>query len=340
MDYLIMQHPGHNRVYYLSADKMALAELKIASQQLSALPQCVDVVTIEGLRYLHLRTAEVLSEADIELLSRLSFVFALFRLRKVDEQQVLVPMRRSQYESIDGKISTIQKYAGKTNELFTRMMLNVALLSSDFSYENAITILDPVAGRGTTLFEAAVYGFDAYGIEIMPKSVHETAVFFKKFLENERLKHTAVQRQVSGGSKKEAVLMKEFKYNTTQSRRLGLVEGNTQEASKYFKANTFNLIVGDLPYGVAHGNNPQKKGKSITRNPSELLQACVADWHKVLMQGGVVVVAWNSFLVSREKLSEVFVKNGFQVLTDSPYDEFEHMVDQSIKRDIVVAKKG
>lgn len=43
------------------------------------------------------------------------------------------------------------------------MMINVALLSSDFNYNDRIQLLDPIAGKGTTLFEGAVYGFDTYG---------------------------------------------------------------------------------------------------------------------------------------------------------------------------------
>ena len=62
-------------------------------------------------------------------------------------------------------------------------------------------------------------------------------------------------------------------------------------------------------------------------------------WKKVLLKGGVVVVAWNSFLESRENLSEIFKSNDFEVFMQHPFNEFEHMVDKSIKRDIVVAKK-
>lgn len=347
MNYLILQHPGHNRVYYLSATKMALAELKIASQRLSVAVLGVDIKEIEGVSYLAVDAEKDLAKEDIDILSRLSFVFALFSLEKIEGKLYLNPIRKVNYEYIDSKISSVLKYQGKTNELFTKMMLNVALLSSDFSYDEHLKMMDPVAGRGTTLFEASVYGYDAYGVEVESKSVHDTSIFFKKYLETERLKHTLGQRQVSGTNKNNAVILKEFKYaKTAQAFKskenrltLGLVEGSSQFASKYFKNNTFHLIVGDLPYGIVHGNTTKKKAGSITRNPSELLELCLADWYKVLKPGGVVVVAWNSFLVSRHKLSQVFEEFGFKVLSDAPYDEFEHMVDKSIKRDIVVAKK-
>jgi len=256
-------------------------------------------------------------------------------------------VRRIKYEYLDNKISTLLKYQGKTNELFTRMMINVALLSSDFNYSSQIDLLDPVAGKGTTLFEASVYGFNAYGIEIESKSVHETCVYFKKFLEKERLKHKLQKRQIYGTNKSNAADIQEFEYARSKQefkspdniKKFGMVCGNTSDSYKYFKKERFQLLVGDLPYGIVHGNTGDKKAASASRNPFELLNESLPAWYNVMKTGGVLVVAWNAFLISREKLSDTFSAYGFQVLTQTPYDEFEHMVDKSIKRDIIVAKK-
>lgn len=347
MNYLILQHPGHNRVYYNSADKLALAELKIASQRLSTKCNEIKVVEIENIRYLSIETDIFLSEIDLQILSRLSFVFAIFKVDKLNGETCLIPIRKINYEYLDSKVSTLLKYQGKTNELFTRMMINVALLSSDFDFSEKIIMLDPVAGKGTTLFEGAVYGFNVYGIEIESKSVHETNIFFKKYLETERLKHNLTKKQIFGTGKSNNISLQEFEYACTKQefksqeslKKLGIVCGNSQDTFKYFKKEIFHLLVGDLPYGIVHGNKGDKKTKSITRNPTELLSDSLPEWRKVLKNGGVVLVAWNSFIASKQKLSEIFSANGFNVLSLSPYNEFEHMVDKSIKRDIVVAKK-
>ena len=348
MDYLLLQHPGHNRVYYNAAGKLALSELQLASGRLSV--PCTNICSVEvaGVRYLSLSLEHKITKADLEILSRLSFVFAIYERIAIKGENWLMPVQVSEYEYINNKIGSILKYQGKTNELFTKMMINVALLSSDFGYTDSISLLDPVAGKGTTLFEASVYGYSTYGIELEAKSVHDTVIFFKKYLEKERIKHTAIKRQISGTSKKDAVFMDEFQYALTKeefkspetSKKMGLVCGNTANTDQYFKKEQFHLLIGDLPYGIVHGNTAGRKSASITRNPSELLAECLPQWYKVLKKGGVAVVAWNSFLASRTKLATLFSKYGFEVLETEPYQNFEHMVDKSIKRDIVVVKKN
>ncbi len=346
MIYLLLQNPGHNWVYYTSSDKLAFAELSLASVRLSVPANDIQIKTIENIRYLSLETAATLNEKDIDLLSRLSFVFAVFQLEDSSGTSMLRPIAKSNFAYMDPKISSVQKYKGKTNELFTRLMISVGIMSMDFDYQQKISMLDPVAGRGTTLFEGSVHGFDLYGIELDGKAVHEAAVFFRKYLEAERIKHKQSKRQVAGKSRSEAIMMQQFEYALSKEdfkspekiKKLGLVHGNTADADQYFRKNQFHLIVGDLPYGVQHGNTTGR-AKSFTRNPSELLHECLPAWKTVLKPGGAVVIAWNSFLASPKKLAAIFTELGFEVKTEAPYNQFEHMVDHSIKRDVLVALK-
>ena len=85
MKYLILQNPGHNRVYYNSSAKLALAELNIACCKLSVDFEKIDIVEIEGIRYLSFRTNEPLSDNDIRIISRLSFIFAFYSEEKFNE---------------------------------------------------------------------------------------------------------------------------------------------------------------------------------------------------------------------------------------------------------------
>ncbi len=347
MQYLILQNPGHNRVYYKSAEALAVAELSIAAQRTHQTLSDIKSIDIAGVRYISFCAQSVLDEYDINMLSRLSFFFALFNLKDIENQKVLIPVAKHPYEYLDDKISSLLKYQGKTNELFTKMMINVALLSGTFDYTDHIAFLDPVAGKGTSLFEAAVYGFNAYGIEIESKSVHDAQVFFKKYLENERIKHKADKRQIYSSETTGKIYVQEFSYAKNKAdfkskstiKTLALVNGVSGDAYKYFKKPKFNMIVGDLPYGIFHGNKGEQAATSKTRNPKEFLSKSLEAWYMVLKKGGVVVVAWNSFVVSKEQLAHVFENHRFEVLSQAPYSNFEHMVDKSIKRDIIVARK-
>lgn len=343
MKYALLANPGHNRVYFETSKTLSLSELSLALSKVST--PCSDVGTsyIGGIFYVTFSSEAELNDKDIDLLSRLSFVYAIFLI----DGSYLVPVEKSNYEYINSNINTILKYSGKTNELFTRMMLNVALYSSDFSLEDNIRVLDPIAGKGTTLYDGLVNGFSVYGVEIDDKSARDAYAYVKKYLETEKYKHTTRVERFSGDSKsfkstrlifdiarsKDELRNKQFKH-------FELVSGNSAYCDKYFKKNFFNLIVGDLPYGVQHGNVAGVRGgSSLTRNPEELIKSCIDSWYNVLMPGGCLVLAWNTFVFPREKFIDILEGTGLTVLKDGVYSEFIHRVDQSIKRDIIVAKK-
>ena len=97
-------------------------------------------------------------------------------------------------------LSAILKYTGKTNALFTRLLLHIAELfpARRAGADRPLRLLDPVAGKGTTLFEALMRGWDACGIEIVQKAAHEGAVYFQKYLETGRWKHTLQKEKAHG----------------------------------------------------------------------------------------------------------------------------------------------
>lgn len=345
--YAILQDPGHNRVYYKQSQKLSLAELKIACEKFNG--KCHDFATISiaNIKYFSFEIETEISEKELGILSRLSFVFAIFEVSELNGKEVLIPVEKQKYEYVDPKISSILKYHGKTNEIFTKMMIDVAMLSTEFDENEVINLLDPLAGKGTTLFEGLVHGFNVTGIEIEAKPVQEIAVFFKKFLEGEKYKHhiqkgrlhvkettaAAVTHSFSFARSKE-----EFKDENSRKKLL-IINGNSIYTSQYLKKNSFHLIVGDLPCGAALGNTARDKTSAIARNPAEFLAASLPEWYKVLKKKGVLVLAWNKFVMPRKDFVALLEANDFEVLTESPYDEFEHKVDASIKRDIVVARK-
>lgn len=171
MIYAVLCNPGHNRVYFETSLKLAVSELNIVANGLSEEYNNVQLQNICGIDYLTFETGKELSLSDIKILSDLSFFYALFKMETIDEEVCLKPIRRIQDNFIDESMSTMLKYTGKTNEIFTRMMINVAYYSQKCGEE--IRLLDPIAGKGTTLYEGLVKGFSVYGIEIGSSVVNE-----------------------------------------------------------------------------------------------------------------------------------------------------------------------
>jgi hypothetical protein len=210
--YLLLRNPGHNRVYYLESEKLALAELTLTSKRFDQPCDHIESINIAGINYLSFTVGQILSETDLKWLSNLSFVLALYQQSADTTDSALHPVELTPHSHVDPKISMLLKYSGKTNEIFTRMMVNVGLVSSDFGLDDAIQLLDPVSGKGTTLFEGAIRGFDVTGIESERKMVHEATIFFKKFLEQEKYKHSLSKHAMYSSSTGSEASIQLFEY--------------------------------------------------------------------------------------------------------------------------------
>ena len=348
MKYAILYNPGHNRVYFETSLKLSISEFSIVAQKFSTKCENIQRQNIYGVDYLTFQTDTELAETDVKMLFDLSFIYALFQVETIQEELYFKPIRKMREGFVDDGIGAILKYTGKTNEIFTRMMINVAVCSGGDAKSTAenIRLLDPIAGKGTTLYEGLVKGYDVYGIEIGDKVVKESYHFLKKFLEMAKYKFDSSIIKVSGPNKSFSAVRHTFvtaktkeDYKNKNTRTIEMVAGNSMYANKYYKKNFFDVIVGDLPYGVQHGNVTTEKQSSLTRNPSELLKACLPAWKEVLKPGGTIVLAWNSNVLPRAKMEQLFAEQGFDVKNEDSYLEFEHRVDQSILRDIIVAQK-
>ena len=346
-NYAILGNPGHNRIYFQESKGFMVNELAVVGRALSTPVEAVEPKEIAGIFYLTFSTSSPLAQRDVALLSRLSFFYALFEVGKTGELPCfLVPVEKVPLYWEDS-IGSILKYTGKTNETFTKMMICMAGALSDFDPLERLFLLDPIAGKGTTLFEGVCLGYDTAGIEIGDKVTGEAYHFFKRYLETEKLKHTAKTQRVSGPGKSFTAVRYTFEFARSKEeyreeagrRQLELVAGNSQYAASLFRKNSFHLLVGDLPYGVQHGNVTGEKQSSLTRSPSQLLRACLPGWHTVLKKGGVLALAWNLFVFPREEMIRLLADFGFSPFTGGVFDGFAHRVDQAIQRDVILAKK-
>jgi SAM-dependent methyltransferase len=301
-DYAMLLAPSANRVYTQSSAALAVAEMR-------AFGVSASVTELGGHSYLEF-------SAPLERVANLSSAYAFFERH----DEMLKPVQVSTLDKFDDDLISIQKYAGKTNEHFTKLLLNVTALASEWDFlSRRFVVLDPVAGRGTTLNQALMYGWDAIGIEIDNKDVSAYEAFVKTYLRRKRIKHTADMTPVRRDGKR---IGRRFDAGMGEQ-RLTLFEADTRRARALMKVRTVDLIVGDLPYGVVH-------------NAKDLLESALPQWVELLRPGGAIGVSWNTHHAPREAAVKLLVAAGLAVVDDGG---FEHWVDQGITRDIVVARK-
>jgi hypothetical protein len=338
--YAALVYPSANRVYADASAALLIAELRVfdravlggritdlAESTLGGAP-CVTFVAPE------------LGDDDVALLSNLSVLYALFGV----EGELVRPITLHRLDVFDSDLLTIQKYSGKTNELFTKLVLNVTVLSTDRPgdyLKERLRVLDPMCGRGTTLNQAMMYGYDAAGLDIDGKDFEEYGRFIRTWLKNKRIKHKAtaapIRREhtqlgrrldISLGTDKES-------YKAGDALQLSFVNGDTVRSAEFFRPGSFDVIVTDAPYGVRHGSRADR----LSRTPTELLRAALPGWVTLLRGGGAIGISWNTYVADRAELAELLGEAGLTVLDDEPYRGFVHRVDQAIMRDVLVAAK-
>jgi len=330
--YALLVSPSSNRVYAQSAAALALAELGAVSQHvLGGTVTDAQQQTLGGVDYVTFTGPEP-SELLQGWLSNLAATFALFRF---DDDGRLLPLDLRRWDQLDSDLVSIQKYPGKTNEAFTKLLLNVTLAASAFAQERRpLSVLDPLCGRGTTLNQALSYGFHATGVEVDRKDFEAYALFIQRWVKDHRLKHTAVQGSVKGHPKLDLELgVDKERYKAGDTLRLTYVSADTHAVAEVFSPRSFDLIVTDAPYGVQHG---AQTGAATARKPHELLQSAIPVWRAALRPGGAIGIAWNDIVLRRGKLAQMLTDSGLEVCAFPA--SFEHRVDSSINRDLIVAR--
>jgi SAM-dependent methyltransferase len=349
--YAFLVLPSHNRVYADAAPALARAELAVLS---AVLPdagideESVTEAVIGGVPYVTFAAGE-LSRRDVDLLANLSALYALFAVTGAAGDELLRPLPLRRLDRYDDDLLTILKYPGKTNEQFTKLLLNVTLASSAFAAEagrQRLAVLDPLCGRGTTLNQALMYGFDAYGTDIDARDVEAYAVFIQRWLKDKRLKHQADFSPVRRDRKVVARrLTAEFaaskdEYKAGDVQRLEVVEADTTRVAEFFRKESADLVVTDLPYGIQHGSQAGGgRAGSLARSPLDLLRTAAPAWARALRPGGALGMSWNTLVARREDAAAALAAAGLEVLDSAPYRAFRHRVDQAITRDILIARK-
>lgn len=245
---------------------------------------------------------------------------------------LLRPLMLPRPDYLPADMPDVLKYKGKTNTAFTHMMINLALAAGQMYKAPAPCILDPICGHGTTLFCALTRGMDAIGIESDRKSVQEGSAYALKWLQTNRIKHQCDRtgRTIPGGKNAPETRI------TTQlenKRSLSFLLADTRNAAHLMRKKPAHALVADLPYGVQHA--PTENGKMSSLE--NLLADALPAWRASLLPGAAAVLSFNTYTLKRKTLQQLMEDAGFTVLTEPPYDDFEHWVEQAVNRDVIVA---
>ena len=316
-------HPSANRVYAAAAPQLACRELDaLNALALGGRLEPATIVELGGLPYVAVQGE--LGDDGIAVLSNHSGVFALYE----HDGDTLRPVELRRLDRWPDDLITIQRYQGKTNEQLTRLLVNLAAAaaggSEPFTGDRRLRILDPLSGRGSTLNQAVLYGWDATGVEVDRKDVEAYRTFFTTWLKDKRIKHKAQQRgtrwTVTMAGSQEVVV--ECADSATGVARLG----------KRFA----DAVVADLPYGVRHGS---QSGTGLRRRPDELLDEALPAWASSLRPGGALALAWNTKVLSRDDLVARLAGAGLEPADGVAPDGFVHRVDHAVVRDVLVAMR-
>jgi hypothetical protein len=336
-EYALLISPNANRVYAEAAPSLVRAELAVfAERVLDGTLLDLRVERMGSVDYL-VFSAEALGPREVAALSNLSATFALFAL----SGGTLRPLELHRLDRFDSDLVTIQRYAGKTNESFTKLLLNVTLASSEFAAElgtRVFKVLDPLCGRGTTLNQALMYGFDAAGVEIDRRDFEAYSAFIQRWVKDKRLKHQVHVGHVKGHPRVALDIgLDKESFKAGKALHLAVVNSGTLETTSVYPPRSFDLVVTDAPYGVQHGSTARGE---LSRSPLELVAEAAPVWRDALRPGGAMGIAWNVHVAKREKLGEALARAGLEVCDSPAYRGFEHRVDQAILRDLVVARRS
>ncbi len=230
------------------------------------------------------------------------------------------------------EMAEARRYKGKTNELFTQVLLNLAIFAGAYSDQltGRLRILDPLAGGGTTLFLALAYGYDAFGIELDRQDVDTTAVFVRQYLQGEHIPFKEVDEHGRRAGRRDR-----FEIGSKgDTHTLVLAHGDTIQTDLHLRevpgGSRMHAIVGDLPYGIQHFSEV-----------ASLLEKALPAWERVLLPGGTLALAWNATRIERREMIDLLARrSGLRIRNDAPYTQLAHAVDRVIKkRDILVAVK-
>lgn len=331
MHILLRIAPQRSTQYANMAEKLAAPEL--LASPLGPAIRDIEPIILAGQHYLRANMPEIEPDTFMPILSRLGATSEAYEYcERIGDVAgpFLRPLEPRFRPFVPLEMAEARRYKGKTNEMFTRVLLNIAIFAGAYAgqFNERLRVLDPLAGGGTTLFLALASGYDAFGIELSKQDVETTATFVRQYLREERTPYKEVDERGRRAGRRY-----QFEIGAKGATRyLVLAHGDAAEADQHLREvpgrPRMHAIAADLPYGIQHFGEV-----------SGLLQRALPVWDRLLLPGGALALAWNATRIDRSDMIAL-VENctNLTIRNDSPYDQFAHPVDRVIKRrDVIVA---
>ena len=332
--YLALLRPHANSRYQAETVKLARAELTALLEKggCGAEVRCGQRAGCDWLAF----EAAALTPGQQALIALGAHLYLLF---EEAEDGALRPVLGQSEPYLESDLPLVLKYKGKTNETFTSFMINLALCASGYEAEEALTVLDPMCGRGTTAFIALNRGWNALAFDQDAGAVDEADKYFKRYLEYHRVKHTRTEKSMTAKGKQAAVL-RSFQFARTpdafkrgETRALTMAALPAAKLGEIYKKPCCQLIVADLPYGVQHAPGGGRKAPSL----EDMLYEALPVWVDLLHTGGAMALSFNVNTLRPEMVRGMMAEVGLDIMDGAAYEGLEHWVEQAITRDVAVA---
>src|SRR6185312_15641019 len=105
-----------------------------------------------------------------------------------------------------------------------------------------LRVFDPMCGRGTTLNQALMYGYDAFGVDIDHKDFEAYSGFLRTWLQRKRVKHTIDagpvrrDRRLLGHRFEATFGLSREEYKAGEKRQISVVNADTLASEDFFPA--------------------------------------------------------------------------------------------------------
>ncbi|MGD9895353.1 MAG: hypothetical protein AB7U18_29040 [Dehalococcoidia bacterium] len=322
--------PQRNTQYAALASALAAPELRLSP--LGPIIDAIRAISIAGQAYLLVDLTADLTGSQTASLGQTGATSEFFWYHESVggvTGPFLQPIETPSSAALPAEIVEARRYRGKTNELFSQVMINIAR----WSYMGSPSrLLDPLMGGGTVPFIALRLGLDAIGIERDRAAVESTDTYLTAFLREAGIRNQRKAERAGGGRRTIFTI-----HSPASGRPLhaALIHGDTREAPALLTGlpggARADLLVTDLPYGIQHEGQVES-----------LVREALPAWHAVAAADAVLALAWNATRLPRDRMI-AWLETGhrWHVMRGGAWESLAHSVDRVIKRrEVIVARRG